>query len=285
MNIGIIGLGLIGGSLGRAIKKRTAHTVYGADTDGNAVLKAKLLRAIDGELDENSLRTVDLLIVALTPAAAISELARALPFLKPNATVIDCAGNKREIYAAMEKLYSEYNEIAFAAVHPMAGREFSGISHSSVNLFDNAYFIVVPVHTPIDKLTVLKELFIAIGAAGIVMSNAAEHDRIIAYTSQLAHIVSGAYIKSPTASDFAGYSAGSFRDMTRVAKLNPAMWAELMMKNADFLLPEIETLIDNLKEYAEALKNNDTSELYALLDDGSKRKELADARAREKRKC
>lgn len=276
MVIAIYGMGLIGGSLGRAIIKKTPHTVLGCDTDRAAIIKAKLLNACHEELTEESLATADMVVLAVNPNTAIAIMEEITPKLKSGATVIDCCGTKRKVTAAMEKLNASFPEIDFAGAHPMAGREFSGIAHSTAGLYERAYVIITPVHTPMSALVKVKRLFAEIGCVGLVTATAQQHDRIIAYTSQLAHIISSAYVKSPLSASHLGFSAGSFRDLTRVAKLNSVMWTELFMDNSDNLIAEIEILEKNLAEYKSALISKDAALLKALLDDGVAKKEFAD---------
>ena len=154
----------------------------------------------------------------------------------------------------------------------MAGREYSGIEHSLVALFDKASILLCPVNPEIEQLTMIKNFFREIGFSEVLITTPEKHDRIIAYTSQLAHVVSNAYIKSPTALDYKGFSAGSFRDLTRVARLNPVMWSELMMDNRDNLIKEIELLINNISKYKAALERSDEEGLRLLLEEGSELK-------------
>lgn len=269
MNIGIIGLGLIGGSLGRAIVKRTTNKVYGMDSDAETMLKAELLKAYDFELNDGNIGDMDIVILALPPHVACSILEEISPKLKARAIVIDCVGNKRAVVTKMKKLSLEYPEIIFLGGHPMAGREYSGVRHSTVNLFDNASMIVVPVSQDIAALQLAKDFFLELGFKNVVMTTAEEHDRIISYTSQLAHVVSSAYVLSPTAESYLGFSAGSFRDMTRVARMNPDMWTELFIENKDNLTNELNEFIANLTEYRDLISSADREALRAKLDKGN----------------
>ncbi len=272
MNIGIIGLGLIGGSLGRAIVNKTEHTVYGVDVDRNAMKLGELVKAYHKPLTSENIGDIDLLIVALYQGATIEVLPKYVSALKKGAIVMDIAGNKRTVCNFLERLSKSNPQIEFISSHPMAGREFSGIKHSTVSLFERASMILVPIKADIRSVSAVKELSLSIGFNKVVITTAEEHDKIIAFTSQLAHVISSSYIKSPTAEGFLGFSAGSFRDMTRVARLSPNMWAELMLDNKDNLVREIDYLIKNLTDYKTALENGDEDALYSLLEDGNKRK-------------
>lgn len=269
MNVGIIGLGLIGGSLGRTIVKRTEHTVFGMDNNRETMLKAELLKAYDYELNNDNISEIDIVILALPPHIACSVLDDIAPKLKAGAIVVDCVGNKRAIAKKMKSLSAIYPELIFIGGHPMAGREYSGVKHSTASLFDNASMIFVPISQDIASLQVAKEFFLELGFKKVVMTTAEEHDRIISYTSQLAHVVSSAYVLSPTAESYLGFSAGSFRDMTRVARMNPDMWTELFIDNKDNLTIELNEFITNLTEYRDLISAGDKEALRAKLDKGN----------------
>ncbi len=276
MKIAVIGMGLIGASLARQFKKNTPHTVAGYDISDEVMVKAELLGAIDSRFDPYSPADADIVFFALCPAAAMEMMDKVVPNLKPGAVVADTAGVKRGIVKHMTELGEKYPDISFVGVHPMAGREYSGISHSTASLFENAYIIITPVAADIAAAEKIKALFTEAVCRGITMASAAEHDRIIAYTSQLAHVVSSAYMQNPVAENYFGFSAGSFRDMTRVAKLNPAMWTELFIENSDDLLPCITDMIERLTAFAEALKAGNADGLYRMLEKGNDLKELAE---------
>lgn len=272
MKIGIIGLGLIGGSIGRAIVKNTDNTVYAADSDENTMLKGALLRAYHETLDTDNAKELDMLLICVYPEGVKNIIDSYAPLLKDGAIVMDCAGIKRGICAYMEKAHKKYPELNFIGGHPMAGREYSGVEHSTASLLEHATCLLVPVHTPIEPLVTVKELFMNLGCDGVVVTTAEEHDKIIAYTSQLAHIVSSAYVMSPSAQTHYGFSANSFRDMTRVARLNPDMWTDLMINNSDFLSAEIEAVTARLKLLGDAVKNKDADALRKLLSEGNETK-------------
>ncbi|MDR3216211.1 MAG: prephenate dehydrogenase [Clostridiaceae bacterium] len=282
MKIGIIGLGLIGGSLGRAVKKKTPHTVFACDNDAGAMLKGALLNAYDEELTEDNAGELDMLISAVYPAASVAAIWRYLPKLKAGAIVFDSGGNKRGVVEAMRNMSEKRKDLYFFGVHPMAGREFSGISHSTPSLFENSTVLMVPLGAPIEVLSCVKGLFLDLGCEGAVITNAEEHDKIISYTSQLAHVVSSAYIKNDIAAEHYGFSAGSFRDMTRVAKLNSDMWAELMLDNRENLLENLDIFAARIGEYRNALAVCDAEELKRLLAEGNAAKERVESNRKQK---
>ena len=282
MKVGIIGLGLIGGSLGRTIVKKTDCTVYAFDIDNHSMIEGKLLNAYHFKLTKENVKEMDMLFFSLYPEALEKSLIEFCPLLKDGALVLDCCGNKRRVVNQMKDLSKKYPNLDFISAHPMAGREFSGISHSTANLFDRASMILVPVSADLKRIKEVKEFSLSLGFNSVVISTAENHDKIIAFTSQLAHLVSSSYIKSPTASEFMGFSAGSFRDMTRVARLSPEMWAQLTVDNADFLVGEIDNLIESLTEYKNALKNRDKTKMKELLSDGNDKKLLSEKMRRSK---
>lgn len=269
MNIAIIGLGLIGGSLGRSIVKKTNYTVYAYDSSDATMSKGRLMKAYNRVLTDADYASMDIVVLALPPSCVAQVLRQITPKLKQGATVIDCTGTKRSIVEVMRELAEEYPQICFIGGHPMAGREYSGISHSAFNLYDNASMIFVPVTLDLAKLSKTKAFFLELGFARVVISSAEEHDKIISFTSQLAHIISSSYVLNPTAKNHFGFSAGSFKDMTRVAKLDPDMWTRLFIENSDNLINELNDFINNLREYKEYLEHGDSEALRAKLAEGS----------------
>lgn len=273
MKIAVIGLGLIGGSVARAFKSLENVTVYGFDKDETTMARARLEGALHGEATKENISECEYVFIALYPKATENFLEEYSPFISKNAVVIDCGGTKREIckkgFEAAEKF-----GFCFMGGHPMAGTHFSGFKYSRASLFQNASMILVPAKgETIETLERVKKLLVQIGFKNVTISSAEEHDRIIAYTSQLAHVVSNAYVKSPNARVHKGFSAGSYRDLTRVAKLNPGMWAELFMENSDNITFEIDNIISELKKYSDAIKKGDSEELEKLLAEGTKIKE------------
>lgn len=272
MQIGIVGLGLIGGSIAKAIKSNTAHTVYGRDLREPVVLKAKLLEAIDGELTEARISACDLLILALYPQDTVTFLQAHAAKLRPGTVVLDCCGVKRPVCSAAFPLAKQHG-FTFVGGHPMAGVEFSGFDYANGALFQGASMILVPDPlVEIEVLDQLKSFFLSIGFGHIKLSTPEEHDHIIAYTSQLAHVLSSAYVKSPAALEHVGFSAGSFKDMTRVATLNEDMWTELFLENKDYLAEEIAGLIARLQGYLDAIEGGHAETLRTLLREGRERK-------------
>lgn len=273
MNIGIIGLGLIGASLAGAFKHNTSYTIYGYDLDQDTVNKAIKLGYIDKTLNDDNLAECDILILAVYPKATINYVLEKKDLFKDGTVVVDCAGVKRSVCKEIWENTKEYN-FTFVGGHPMAGKQFSGIKHASPTLFNKASMIFVPEENT-ECPEILIQLFEQIGCH-INISTAEQHDEMIAFTSQLAHVVSNAYVKSPTAMKHHGFSAGSYKDLTRVAFLNADMWTELFLENADNLSNEIDILIDNLKEYNKVIKEKNSEKLKELLKEGSVIKKRVD---------
>lgn len=272
MNIGIVGLGLIGGSFAKAIKEMTEHKVFGYDIQTSTVLAAELVGSIDATLSADNLSDCDIVIVSLYPQATVDYITANADKFTKGCVVIDCSGIKRTVCEKINPL-ADKNGFTFIGGHPMAGTQFWGFDYSRSSLFKGASMILTPHGvSDIAVLEKIKKFFCSVGFADTAFTSPEEHDRIIAYTSQLAHVVSNAYIKSPTVVDRKGFSAGSYKDMTRVAKLNEEMWTELFIGNKDNLVNEIDTLIENLQKYRTAIDSADSDALLTLLRDGRETK-------------
>ena len=275
MNVGIVGLGLIGGSMAKSIKNRTSHTVFGIDLNQETMTLARLCGAIDGPLTEEALSQCDLVLVAIRPQAAVDWVKEHGSQIGRSAILVDLCGVKRVVVEQIAPVAREHG-FAYVGGHPMAGRERSGFTASTDDLYVGASMILTPdKRTDIKLLESLQAFFLDIGFAKITFSQPEEHDRIIAFTSQLAHIVSSAYVKSPEAQRRRGFSAGSFRDMTRVARRDEDRWTELFLDDADYLIKELDILIRNLQDYSDALKSGDAERVRALLKEGREKKATA----------
>ena len=266
MIIAVAGMGLIGGSLCRAFKQYTPHTVLGWTRNRKTVEFAMSVEAIDRPLTD--LSEADVVFVALPPAATIEYLTAHADDFRPGTIVADICGVKQPVVDAVDRLYYDRG-IRYVGTHPMAGREVAGFANSDVDLYKNASYIITPTElTDRDAVETLRALAGAIGFTRVELTDPLRHDTIISYTSQLAHVVSSAYIKSPTSALTLGFTAGSFQDMTRVAKLDPDMWTALFDLNRGPLLREIDTLIENLTAFRAALGGGDLDEVRALLERG-----------------
>ncbi len=275
MTVGVVGLGLIGGSMARAYKS-DGCTVFGADINTASLGYALLSGIIDEELTRDNIGKCELLFIALYPEESEKYLEENAELISESATVIDLCGTKRRI---CEKGFTlaEKHGFTFVGGHPMAGTQFSGIKYSRKDLFRGAPMVIVPPRfDDIVLLDNIKKILSPALFGSISVTTAEKHDEMIAFTSQLAHVVSNAYIKSETAKNHGGFSAGSYKDMTRVAWLNERMWTELFSENSDYLIKELSYIINSLTEYKTALENNDNETLMALLKEGREMKEKID---------
>ena len=276
---GVVSLGLMGGSFAKAFAAAGVEVFAWNRT--RSTLDLAMIETIDGELDEATIPTCELIVLAGYPASAIEWLESYAQHVSPGAIVIDTVGVKRVICERCEKICEPY-PFTFVGCHPMAGTQYSGFARARATMFKGAPMVVVPpAMDDLERATVLerlKELLAPCQFGSFTLATADEHDRNIAFTSQLAHVVSNAYVKSPTARDHRGFSAGSYKDLTRVARLNAPMWTELFLDNADHLGHELDVIIDNLTAYRDALAAGDADELEALLAEGDRIKREIEGR-------
>lgn len=271
--VAIVGLGLMGGSMAMAIRANTDCTVYGWNRT-QAVTDAAIAQGVlDGYADEAVLKEADVLIISLYPQSTVDFLLEHMPHLKKGCIIVDLVGVKQFLADQLTEPAREAG-VHFIGGHPMAGKEFSGYAFASADLFAGASMILVPnASSPLWAVDEMDAFFMRLGFGRVVRCSAAQHDHMIAFTSQLAHVVSSAFIKSPEALRHNGYSAGSFRDLTRVAKLNEHMWTELFLHNTAPLVKEIDQIILHLTEYRDAIAAGDEELLRTLLREGRERKE------------
>lgn len=275
MIVGVVGLGLIGGSMVKAYKKAN-HTVFAYDIDNKILEFAKLENNVDETLDKSNINNCDLILIALYPDACIEYLKDNAEFIRKDAFVIDCCGTKKLVCEFGFSIANKYG-FTFIGGHPMAGTHNSGYKYSNADLFVNAPMVIIPdKYDDIGLLDTAKKLLSPCKFGSFSVTTAEKHDEMIAFTSQMPHIVSNAFIKSPTALIHKGFSAGSYKDLTRVAWLNPKMWTELFFENKENIIKELDVLIDNLFDYKNALISDDRDKMYSLLDEGRKIKEEVD---------
>ena len=275
MTVGILGLGLIGGSLARAYTI-AGHTVLAADRDASILGFAQLAGAVDSPLTAETIGECELILLAIYPEASAAWLEVNARHISPDALVMDCCGVKQQICETCFPLAEKYG-FTFIGGHPMAGTQFSGFKHSRWDLFQGAPMVLVPPRfDDMDLLDRAKKALAPCGFGSFSVTTARDHDRMIAFTSQMPHIISNAFIKSPTALEHQGLSAGSYRDLTRVAWLNSQMWAELFLENREFVLSELDTLLSSLTAYRDAVAADNSDTLITLLEEGKQRKEAVD---------
>lgn len=275
MKVGILGLGLIGGSMARAYAV-AGHTVYAADLDESTLSFAILSGAVHGRLDEKTIPACELLLLAIYPGGSAKWLEDNGRLVDSGALVLDLCGIKQEVCKRCFPVARKYG-FTFVGGHPMAGSHFSGFKYSRADLYKGAPMVLVPPRfDDIDLLQRVKDAMAPCGFGMFSVTTAEEHDRMIAFTSQMPHVLSNAFIKSPTARQHKGFSAGSYKDLTRVAWLNAPMWSELFLENRENLLFELNTYLDSLTAYRDALEAGDGERLTALLEAGKKAKEEVD---------
>lgn len=279
MIVGIVGLGLIGASFAKAYKENAqGHTVYGWNRTESTADMAKMQGIIDDKLTDENLGQCDIVIISLYPEATINWMEERKDKFNKNGVVIDACGTKRWVCREGFRIAHE-SGFEFVGCHPMAGTKFSGMSYARANMYEGAPMVVCPDRFDdmalIDRVKTLLE---PCGFGSFCLAHPDEHDKMIAFTSQMAHLVSNAYVKSPNALNHKGFSAGSYKDMTRVAWLNPEMWTQLFLENKDNLIFEIDYLIEELKKYKVAMVNDDHDELVRLLQEGKDRKEQVDGK-------
>lgn len=283
MNIGIVGLGMIGGSFAKALKTYTDAVVLGNDISRDVLNAALAQGAIDGVLNEEGLSRCDMVIVALYPKDTVEFVKQNAPFFKKGAIVTDCCGVKSFVYSNL-KTVAEGGRFTFVGAHPMAGIEKGGFENSSPEMFKNTTLIVTPYEdTPREALERIWRVASRLGFTKFQITTPERHDEMIAYTSQLCHLASCAYIGSQLAARCDGFAASSFRDMTRVSGLNENMWAELFLENSEYLLKETEEFIQRLQELAELVRLRDLQGLRMMLRKSREAKEALDAMVEERK--
>lgn len=268
MNILVSGMGLIGGSFCKALKKYTNHTVIGYDINSDIEKLAVSENSID-RIFNGDYSGIDIIIVCMYPEITEQYFYSTVPRMEKNTLITDVCGIKGEMSERLHKLTRQYG-ISYIPIHPMAGKEVGGYSNSSADLYIRANMVITPFSdSDGNKVGMLSRLSENIGFRKIVVTTPQEHDSMIAYTSQLAHIVSSAYVKSPSLEKECGFSGGSFQDMTRIATMNEDMWTSLFMQNRKNLENELSILIQNLEKYRKALEENDSRTMKKLIKEGS----------------
>lgn len=269
----IVGLGLIGGSLAKQLKKNSDWTVAGFDIDAEVCSEAKMNGAVDDVWQKGEKCDADITILCLSPVCSLDFLRENAPYLKPGSVVTDVCGVKQAVVSEAEDICEKCG-LLFIGGHPMAGKERSGFKNADENLFNRAsYILTVTEKTDENALLVAKQFIEALKAAKITVTDPKTHDRIIAFTSQIPHVIAGAYVKSPTCLNRKGFSAGSFKDCSRVATVDENLWSELFLMNSEMLLKELDSLLDSLTDYRRAIADGDIDKLKELILKGKQIKE------------
>ncbi len=273
--VGIVGLGLMGGSFAKAYKE-AGHIVLAQNRSRETLQLAMDTGVVDGELTAENISDCALVIIALYPQATIDYVIQMAPHIGPDTVIMDTCGTKRKVCSALFPVAREY-DFPFIGGHPMAGTQFSGYKYSRASMYKDSSMILVPDQSfTFEFLDHVKTLLTPCRFGRMTITSAENHDRMIAFSSQMAHVVSNAFVKSPSAKQHKGYSAGSYKDMTRVAWLNETMWTELFLENKDFLMEEMDILMENLTKYRAAMAADDEAGLKQLLREGRLIKEEVD---------
>ena len=273
MKIAVVGLGIIGGSFAKALKKNTKHYVIGLNRTQSVLENALADNAIDEIGTVESLGDADIIILGLYPKAAVDFVRKNGGYIKKGAIVTDSSGIKREICPQLKALSEQFG-FEFVGSHPMAGKETNGYISADADLYVGASYIVTPCGASDDAVRTLCELALEMKFGGIKITDPEEHDRMIAFTSQLPHVLACAYVLSPQCINHKGFSAGSYKDVSRVANINARLWSELFLENRDPLIAELDTLIDNIHAITDAVKANDKEKIEELLEKAHKTKEM-----------
>ncbi len=272
MKIAVVGLGIIGGSFCKSLKKNTDHYVIGINRTRSTLEKALSDGAIDEIGNEESLSEADAIILALYPEAAVRFIEKNGKYINKGAVVTDSAGIKSKICPKLTELGRKYG-FQFVGSHPMAGKETNGYESSDSELFNGASYIIVPCESSDESVKLLSDLALEMKFGMIKISDPEEHDRMIAFTSQLPHVLACAYVLSPCCIKHKGFSAGSYKDVSRVANINAELWSELFLENREPLIAELETLRDNILAITAAVKADDKKRIEQLLEKAHQTKE------------
>ncbi len=272
MNIAVVGLGIIGGSYCKAIKKYTDHYVIGINRTQKTAQKALEIGAIDEIGNHESLKKADLVILTMYPQADVEYIKKYGKYIKKGALVTDACGVKRAICPELEHLSKDYGFV-FIGSHPMAGKEKNGFDVSDSELYKGASFIITPCGADRKDVDFLSSFALSLGFGIIKITTPEEHDRMIAFTSQLPHVLACAYVLSPCCPNHKGFSAGSYRDVSRVANINSSLWSELFLENKEPLVKELDILVENIGKIVDAVKKEDRQKLAELLEEGHRVKE------------
>lgn len=272
----IAGLGLMGGSLALALQEAAPVKVIGLDKNPQTVMQALKRHAIDEVCTGETIGEADMLVLALAPRTAVEVLRELAPQMKKGAIVTDLCGVKRFIVQECTPICEEYG-LRFVGAHPMAGKEKSGFAQADAALFDGASFIITPPEDiDEDTMAIMHRFAKAIGCTRFTVTTPEEHDRMIAFTSQLPHALAGVYVQSPCSARHEGFSAGSYRDVSRVATVDETLWSELFVLNADLLDNELEHLIVRLEAMRLAIEKQDEQHVARMIKEGRLCKQLAD---------
>ena len=270
--VAVVGLGLIGGSLAMAWSAAGIR-VLGVEKDADTARQALQAGAVASLCPPDGISEAQAVVLAMAPHACIAFLREYAAVLPRGAVVTDVCGVKQAVVAACEALCRPYG-LRFVGGHPMAGKEHNGFGNAQADLFEGASYILTPTdQTEPAALDTVRDLALAAGCDGCTYTTPEEHDRRIAFTSQLPHVLAGAYVRSPQWARHTGFSAGSYRDVSRVAAVDETLWSELFLQNRQALCEEIGGLVERLSAMQKALEEENTEKVAGLIRAGREAKE------------
>lgn len=273
-NITIVGLGLIGGSFAMALKELNPKNLWAVDIDKDAIRTAEEKKIIDkGYIEpETPLKKSDIVITCIYPNLTVKFIKDNIDNFKPGSIITDTAGIKEKLINEIDTFLR--GDVDFIGGHPMAGRESKGLEYATKDIFDGANYLITPTaKNKVKNIEKVEKLVRSIGFKNIVKLDPKEHDEIIAFTSHLPHILASALINSDSRHDTKFFVAGSYKDATRVARINCELWTELIMDNRDNTLEQIEIFENSIASFKKAIMNNNKDELRTLFREGSRKRE------------
>ena len=275
MNIGIIGLGLMGASFAKRLSPQKDKTIYGIDQNEQTIQTALELNIIkEGTTDPDKLiKKCNLIILALYPTMIKPWIVENQQYLESGTILMDISGVKTNIVEPVQAILRE--DLELISIHPMCGRESRGIDFAQADIFDNANYIIVPTDKNTPKaIEAAKQLGKDLRVKNISILSCEEHDRMIGFLSQLTHVIAVSLMNTHDNSHLVEYTGDSFRDLTRIATINEDLWSELFLLNKDILLDEIDQFLDATKHFRDSLEKEDIDEMKRLFIQSTNRRKL-----------
>ena len=275
MNIGIIGLGLMGASFAKRLSPQKDKTIYGIDQNEQTIQTALELNIIkEGSTDPGKLiKKCNLIILALYPTMIKPWIVENQQYLESGTILMDISGVKTNIVEPVQAILRE--DLELISIHPMCGRESRGIDFAQADIFDNANYIIVPTNKNTPKaIEAAKQLGKDLRVKNISILSCEEHDRMIGFLSQLTHVIAVSLMNTHDNSHLVEYTGDSFRDLTRIATINEDLWSELFLLNKDILLDEIDQFLDATKHFRDSLEKEDIDEMKLLFIQSTNRRKL-----------
>lgn len=270
MKIGIVGLGIIGGSYARALKPYHYH-IIGFDINPKTIDYAIQNNIVDeGYIETDKISECDIVFVCLYPNQTISFIKNHANKFKRDSIIMDVAGVKRHMINQLEMYFNDDFELVFT--HPIAGSEKTGIENSNASIFKDANFIITPHKKNDDeKVNVARTLAKQIGFGKITLIDDVTHDKMIGFTSQLTHAIAIALVNSdPYNLSTSSFIGDSYKDLTRIAMINDSLWTELFFENKDFLTKNLDSFINEIQKVRDSIQNKDKETLSKIMKTSTK---------------